>query len=159
MRLTLFAAVISALMLSGFGHALSALVELGPSPGLGALDDPRPASFALALPAMLVLGASFSVAGVAARSVISETAPSLHQARVFASIATFTDLVVIVPLALAGLTAELLGARLVLLIFGTAGVIVLVLLELVTTGRRVPSLAAAPERPAGGLPEPELPAA
>ena len=46
-----------------------------------------------------------------------------------------------------------------LLIFGTAGVIVLVLLELVTTGRRVPSLAAAPERPAGGLPEPELPAA
>ena len=65
----------------------------------------------------------------------------------------------IVPLALAGLTAELLGARLVLLIFGTAGVIVLVLLELVTTGRRVPSLAAAPERPAGGLLEPELPAA
>ena len=104
MRLTLFAAVISALMLSGFGHALSALVELGPSPGLGALDDPRPANFALALPAMLVLGASFSVAGVAARSVISETPPSLHQARVFASIATFTDLVVIVPLALAGLT-------------------------------------------------------
>ena len=37
--------------------------------------------------------------------------------------------------------------------------IVLVLLEMVTTGRRVPSLAAAPDRPGGLLPEPELPAA
>ena len=159
MRLTLFAAVIATVMLSGFGHAVSALVANGPIPGLSALDDPRPASFAIALPAMLVLGASFSIAGVAARSVISATAPTLHQARVFASVATFTDLVVIVPLALAGLTAELLGARLVLLIFGTAGLIVLVLLEMVTTGRRVPSLAAAPDRPGGLLPEPELPAA
>ena len=161
MRLTLFAAIIAAVMLSGFGHAVSAFLAPGPIPGLGAFDDPRPASFAVALPAMLAFGASFSVAGVAARSVISATAPSQHQARVFASVATLSDLIVIVPLALAGLTAELLGARLVLLLFGTAGLLVLVLLEVVSTGRRIPSLAIAPERATalGGLPEPELPAA
>jgi MFS family permease len=159
MRLTLFAAVISALALSGLGHALSAIVGLGSLPVLGALDDPQPASFALALPAMLVLGASFSVAGIAARSVISETAPALHQARVFASVATFTDLVVIVPLALAGLTAELLGARPVLLVFGAVGVGVLVLLELVTTGRGVPSLEVAPELASPRVPELDRPVA
>lgn len=157
MRLTMFAAVLSAVTLSGFGHVLSAIVEFGPLPAVAALDQPRPASFALALPAMLVLGASFSVAGIAARSVISQTAPMVHQGRIFASVGIFTDIVVIVPLALAGLTAELLGARPVLLIFGVSGLAVLVLLEVVTTGRRVPSLALAPEsRP---LPETESGAA
>ena len=92
---------------------------------------------------MLALGAAFSITPVASRTVLTETAPRREQARVFASVATLGDLAVILPIALMGVSAELLGARPTLLLVGLVGVIVLALLELGAGERELPVAAPA----------------
>jgi MFS family permease len=138
MRGALLITVVGALALVGLGHLLSAAVELSQSPGSGLLHNGSAVGFAFAIPTALALGAAFGITPVASRTVLTETAPRHEQARVFASVATLGDLALILPIALTGVSAELLGARPTLLFVGLVGVCVLAVLELGAREQEIP---------------------
>ena len=143
MRAVVLVSVACSLTLAGLGFALASMIGLAGIPGLSTLEDGTLLSFVLAIPAVFALGAAHSVSPVAARTVLTETAPPAEQARVFASVATLSDVLVILPLALAGVSAELLGARPTLLLVGLLGALVLVIFELRSSERPVGGPAAA----------------
>ncbi len=137
MRGMVLVSVACSLTLAGLGFALASTIELAGVSGLSALENGALLSFVLAIPAVFALGAASSVSPVAARTVLTETAPPAEQARIFASVATLSDVLVILPLALASVSAELLGARPTLLLVGLLGALVLAIFELGPSGRPV----------------------
>ena len=91
MRAVVLVSVACSLTLAGLGFALASMIGLAGIPGLSTLEDGTLLSFVLAIPAVFALGAAHSVSPVAARTVLTETAPPAEQARVFASVATLSD--------------------------------------------------------------------
>jgi MFS-type transporter involved in bile tolerance (Atg22 family) len=129
MRLTLAAVACTLLLLAllqpmaiAVGRATGAGLptQIGTSDLLG---------LALALLAALVLGLCFSLAPVAARAVLTDTAPVGQHARVFASQATLAHAAVIVPLLLAGAGTQYAGPRPILALLGLTGLALLLVLE------------------------------
>ncbi|MGI8927646.1 MAG: hypothetical protein ACR2HN_13540, partial [Tepidiformaceae bacterium] len=86
-------------------------------------------TFAVALPVAFLLGASLCVALVACRAALTEAAPAGQQARVFAVKLTFTEVMIALPLLLAGVGTEFAGARLTLAAVGGIALCGLLLLE------------------------------
>ena len=129
LRSVVLVTVVATLVLAGLGFALGSVIQLsglGALPWLSSLEDGVQPSFVFALPAAF----AFSVAPVAARTVLTETAPPAEQARVFASVATLSDALVILPLALAGVSIELLGTQPTLLLVGLLGALAFAIFEL-----------------------------
>jgi hypothetical protein len=91
----------------------------------------------------LVLGASFSVAPVASRAVLSATAPVGHQARVFATQATVAHAVMVLPIVLTGLGTQYAGTRPTLVLLLGIGVVLVFALERVAGPFRLPPNVAA----------------
>lgn len=129
MRLTLIGVIVSLFALAGLEGGLSlagtALDAADVPGGGGGLDT----GLALVLPVALLFGASLSVAPIAARAVLSASAPHGHQARVFASQATLAEVLGIAPLLLAGLGTEFAGPQPTLALVALAGVAVFMVLE------------------------------
>jgi hypothetical protein len=90
---------------------------------------PAPGALVLALPSLAMLGAAFSLAPIAARTVFSRAATPGAQAQAFSTQASLNDLVVIGPLLLAVGAAELLGARFALLLLAGVALLLLPALE------------------------------
>ena len=130
MRLTLLGTIASAVALAGLGEGLAAFTGIAGIDWLGGLRDPASLSIIVAIPVALLLGICFVVAPVGSRTVLSATAPGGEQGRVFATQATLTDLVAIIPLLAAGIGTEIAGARTTFLFIGVLGAALFVLLEL-----------------------------
>ena len=129
MRLTLLAAVATLFGFaslgggSGWGEVISATAHLD-------FVEPyvRPEAV-LAVPLALTLGVCFSLAPIGARAVLSEVSPRGQQGRVFAAQATFTELMVVIPLLVAGVGTEVVGPRTTLAFIAVVGLAVLAVLE------------------------------
>ncbi len=131
MRLTLAGTAVSAVALAGLGNGiafLSGVADLGP---IGYFQNAIHLSVAVALPVALLLGMCFIVAPIAASTVLTATAPPGEQGRVFATQGMLTDVLAIVPLVIAGVGAELAGARATFLFLGALGAALFVGLEMV----------------------------
>lgn len=122
MRIILLSAVLAMLALAAAGPLLAGSANATGLPLPAQLDSSRHASFAVALPAALVLGVCFAIGPIGARSMLSRTAPQGQQAKVFAMQSTFSDCLVIVPLTLAGAGVELAGAAVAFLFIAALGV-------------------------------------
>ncbi len=135
MRTTLLGVIVSLFALAGLESGLG-LAGIA----LDAADlTTRGAGFdidlVLALPVALLFGASLSVAPIAARAVLSATAPHGSQARVFASQSTLAEMLGVLPLLLAGLGTEVAGPRPTLGLVAVAGTALFLALEAASASR------------------------
>jgi hypothetical protein len=102
---------------------------------VAAVTDGPVTTFAVALLLAPVLGFCIGIAPIAARSVLTDSAPAGQQARVFASQGTVSQALVVAPLFLAGFGTEQAGAQATLAAIGALGLALFLALEI---GRRRP---------------------
>jgi hypothetical protein len=131
LRLTLAGTVVSLIALACLGSAFSELAETA-----GSLATTEQLSIAISVPVGLLLGVCYAVTPIAARGVLSATAPAGQQARVFGLQATFTDVLCILPIAISGVSTQFAGARTTFLFIGSLGAVVFVLAELPQASHR-----------------------
>jgi MFS family permease len=136
LRLALLGTVVSMVALACLGTAFSQIAEFTDRHILFATATSQRLSVAVAVPVALLLGGCYAVTPIAARGVLSATAPAGQQARVFGVQATFTDLLCIGPLLLSGFSTEVAGPRITFLLVGILGAAVFLLLEFVRYSRK-----------------------
>jgi MFS family permease len=129
MRAVMVITVFSVLALAGLSTGLQELAAHSQIEQLERFQGSLNMGFAVALPVALLMGLCLSIAPVTARTVLSETAPRGHHGRVFATQGAFTDLVLVLPLLLAGFGTDFAGARVTFLCVGTVGTAVFLMLE------------------------------
>lgn len=129
MRLTLLAAVATLFGFASLGGGSGWGSVLSASAHLDFLDPYVRPQVVLAMPLALVLGVCFSLGPIGARAVLSEVSPRGQQGRVFAAQATFTEVMVLVPLMVAGVGTEMVGPRTTLAFIAVVGLAVLAILE------------------------------
>lgn len=144
LKVTLLLMVLSLLTLA----LLNGRFIASPGSGFEALEPLnllRASSFAVPFSIAAALAISLTVAPIGARTILTETAPPEHQARVFATQAIVTDIVVMLPLLLSGLGTQFAGARVTLLVLAAVGLAMFLLLEHVMTraGREAQATSAA----------------
>lgn len=138
MRLTLVGTVAAVLALAVVGwtiHQVAYHSDVGWIYSLAAALNP---GFLVALPVAVVLGLSFSIARIGARTVLSETAPTAAQGKIFAVQSAFSDALVILPLIAVGVMAGYAGPRSALILVAAIGAGVLLLLEWTAMNRARP---------------------
>ena len=119
----------------GDGLATLMLTLTGTAFNFDTSAGPLPAGSLAAVPAVLVLGAALSMAPIVARSVLTATAPSEQQGRVFAAEAVLSNVLVVPALLLAALSTDLVSARATVIFLGVVGCAVFLALEYVAIGR------------------------
>src|SRR5206468_498272 len=130
MRFALIGSVASVLALIMLGQGLHELAEHSRVALLVMIGESPRTALVAAAPVALVLGLCFSIAPIGARAVLTDTAPSGQQARVFASQATISHAAVIPLLVLAGAGTQYAGPETTLLFIATIGVGLLLALEM-----------------------------
>lgn len=129
LRLTLVGTVVALLALGVLPGGLTA-IESWLRPDTAVTINPGVIlAIVVTIPVALLLGLCFAVGPVAARSLLSATAPRDQQSRVFAMQSTVTDSLGIVPLVLSGVGAQLAGGRATFVFLGLLGALVLVVVE------------------------------
>jgi len=88
------------------------------------------ATFVVALPAAFLLGLGLSTTLVSARVALTESAPVGQQSRVFATQETLTEGLLVLPMLLTGIGAEMAGARMTLAAIGLVSLAAFVVIEL-----------------------------
>jgi MFS family permease len=129
MRLALLAMAVSVFALAALDFGVTAVAEhsqIGLISHLGAVMN---TTYVVAFPVAFLLGLALSGALVSARVALTETAPLGQQARVFAVQATLTDGIVVLPLLLMGVGAQLAGARPTLAAIGVLCTLALISIE------------------------------
>ncbi|MEZ4553183.1 MAG: MFS transporter [Dehalococcoidia bacterium] len=129
LKVTLLLMVVSLLALSALTDGFVAGPGAAGFEFLQPLNLLRASSFAVPFSVAAILAMSLTVAPIGARTILTETAPRAHQARVFATQGIVTDLVVLLPILLSGLGTELAGARVTLLVLAAVGLGMFILLE------------------------------
>lgn len=143
LRVTLLLIVVSLVTLAALNARFIASPGLDGFEVLQPLNLLRASSYALPFSIAAVLAMSLTVAPIGARTILTETAPREHQARVFATQAIVTDVAVMLPLLLSGLGTQFAGARVTLIILAAIGLGMFLLLERVTKATaRTPGVAA-----------------
>ena len=129
MRLVLLAALVSTFALTPLGDGLGTLTVTGLALDFGRAAGPLGAGSLAAMPAVLVLGMSLSMAPIVARSVLTVTTPPEQQGRIFAAEAVLSNLLVVPALLLASLSTDLVSARVTVMFIGVVGSAMFLLLE------------------------------
>ena len=137
MRFVLLATLGATFALTPLGDGLATLTLTltGTAFNFDTSAGPLPAGSLAAVPAVLVLGAALSMAPIVARSVLTATAPSEQQGRVFAAEAVLSNVLVVPALLLAALSTDLVSARATVIFLGVVGCAVFLALEYVAIGR------------------------
>jgi hypothetical protein len=130
MRLSLAGAVVALIGLVGLTRGLGEAARSMDLTPVAAVTDGPVSAFALALLLAPVLGFCIGIAPIAARSVLTDSAPAGQQARVFASQGTVSQALVVAPLLLAGFGTEQAGAQATLAAIGALGLALFLALEL-----------------------------
>ncbi len=138
MRLTLAGTVAGVLALAGFGWAIHTAAHHSDVDWIASLAAAANPGFLVALPVAVVLGLSFSVARIGARTVLSETAPPAAQGKIFAVQSAFADVLVIFPLIGVGAMAGYAGPRSALVLVAAIGALVFIFLEWAAMSRGRP---------------------
>jgi MFS family permease len=129
LRLTLLGTVVALLALGVLPGGLTAVESwLRPDTSV-TINSSVILAIVVTVPVALLLGLCFAVGPVAARALLSATAPRDQQSRVFAMQSTVTDSLGIVPLVLSGVGAQLAGGRATFVFLGLLGLAVLVAVE------------------------------
>ncbi|MDA0352062.1 MAG: MFS transporter [Chloroflexi bacterium] len=136
MRLVLLAALLSIFALAPLGDELGSLTVSGASIDLGGIAGPIEAGSLAALPALLVLGMTLSMAPIIARSVLTSTAPAEQQGRVFAAEAVFSNVLAVPAVLLAALSTDIASGRATMMFIGIVGGAVFLMLEYHALRRR-----------------------
>jgi len=136
MRLVLLAALLSIFALAPLGDELGSLTVSGASIDLGGIAGPIEAGSLAALPALLVLGMTLSMAPIIARSVLTSTAPAEQQGRVFAAEAVFSNVLAVPAVLLAALSTDMASGRATMMFIGIVGGAVFLMLEYHALRRR-----------------------
>ena len=135
MRFVLLATLGATFALTPLGDGLATLTLTGTAFNFDTSAGPLPAGSLAAVPAVLVLGAALSMAPIVARSVLTATAPSEQQGRVFAAEAVLSNVLVVPALLFAALSTDLVSARATVIFLGVVGCAVFLALEYVAIGR------------------------
>lgn len=129
MRMALLAMAVSVFALAALDFGVTAVAEHSQIGLIAHLDAAVNVTYVVAFPVAFLLGLALSGALVSARVALTETAPLGQQARVFAVQATLTDGIVVLPLLLMGIGAQLAGARPTLAAIGVLCTLALVAIE------------------------------
>lgn len=135
LKVTLLLIVVSLVTLSAMNARFIASPGMDGFEVLEPLNLLRASSFAVPFTVAAILAMSLTVAPIGARTILTETAPREHQARVFATQSIVTDVAVVIPLLLSGVGTELAGARVTMLVLAGFGLGMFVLLERVLHAR------------------------
>jgi MFS family permease len=118
MRLSLLAMTVSVFALAALDFGITAVVQFTEVPPVTHFEASLNTTYLVAFPVAFLLGLALSGAMVSARVALTETAPVDQQARVYAVQSTLTDALVVLPLLLLGVGAQLAGARMTLAAIG-----------------------------------------
>ena len=129
MRAGLLGMTVGLFALAALDYGLIAIYEYSQLEAIVNFEVSMNTTFAVALPVSLLIGLSLSLALVAARVALTETAPLGQQARVFAVQSTLTEMIVIAPLLLMGVGAQYAGSRPMLAAIGFIGVLAFIAIE------------------------------
>jgi hypothetical protein len=129
LRTAMVAVIASSLALAMLAAALRLTFSYSQLPSLPEVRSMPTLSVVVALPVFAVFGAVFTATPIASRALLSARAPLSFQGRVFAAQGTLSNLLVLLPLTIATVGAELIGARGTLLFVATTGGVVLFALE------------------------------
>lgn len=136
LRMAMVAAIASSVALAILAEALSLTFSYSQLPSLpDVLAMPR-LNVLVAMPFFALLGAVFTATPIAGRALLSARAPAFSQGRVFATQGTLSNLLVLLPLAIATAGTELIGARGTLIFVAITGGVVLFALERILRGER-----------------------
>ncbi|MBA4180875.1 MAG: hypothetical protein C0506_09830 [Anaerolinea sp.] len=129
MRAGILGMTVGLFALAALDYGLIAVYEYTPLEALVNFEVSMNTTFVVALPVALLIGLSLSLALVAARVALTETAPLGQQARVFAVQGTLTEMIVVAPLLLMGVGTQYAGARPMLAAIGLIGAVAFILIE------------------------------
>jgi len=129
MRLCLLGLIVGVFALASLDYGITAVFEFSQIPPLVHFSVALNTTYIVALPVAFILGTALSASVVAARVVLTETAPIGQQSRVFAVQSTLTDAVVVLPLLLLGVGAQFAGARPTLAAIGIVATLAFVAME------------------------------
>jgi hypothetical protein len=127
-RLALLGSIVGLFALGAVGGGLTAAQAWVPFSPAAPSNAGTAAAIVVLVPVALLLGLCFAVGPVAARSLLSISAPPDQQSRVFATQGTVTDSLGILPLLLSGLGAQLAGGSATFVFLGIVGAAAFVLL-------------------------------
>jgi MFS family permease len=146
LRATMVAVIASTLALAMLADALRLTFSYSQLPDPSELQNLPTLSFAVALPVFAILGLALTATPVLSRGLLSARAPALFQARTFAAQGTMSNLLVVLPLTIATVGADLVGTRATLLFLAITGGLALIALERALRGYQG---TATPEQGAG----------
>ncbi|MCC6387613.1 MAG: MFS transporter [Dehalococcoidia bacterium] len=130
MRYSVAGLVVAVFALAMFDYGLAAVVNLTTLQPISQLRIHMNATFVVALPAAFLLGLGLSTTLVSARVALTESAPVGQQSRVFATQETLTEGLLVLPMLLTGIGAEIAGARMTLAAIGMVSLAAFVIIEL-----------------------------
>jgi MFS family permease len=129
MRAGLLGMTVGLFALAALDYGLIAFYEFTPLEAIVHFEVTMNTTFIVAMPVALLIGLSLSLAMVAARVALTETAPLGQQARVFAVQSTLTEILVVAPLLLMGVGTQYAGARPTLAAIGILGALAFLAIE------------------------------
>jgi MFS family permease len=129
MRLSLLAMAVSVFALAALDFGITAVVDFAQLPPVTHLQASLNTTYLVAFPIAFLLGLARSGAMVSARVALTETAPVDQQARVYAVQSTLTDALVVMPLLLLGVGAQVAGARPTLAVIGIFATLAFIAME------------------------------
>jgi hypothetical protein len=153
LRTTMVAVIASTLALAMLADALHLTYSYSQLPDPSELQNLPKLSFVVALLVFAVLGSALTATPIVSRGLLSARAPALFQARAFAAQGTLSNLLVVLPLTIATVGADLVGTRATLLFLAIAGGLALVALERALRGNE--KAATPDQRGAGRAPSRE----
>lgn len=129
MRAGLVGMTVGLFALAALDYTLIAVYEYTPLQTFVNFEVSMNTTFVVALPVAFLIGLALSLALVAARVALTETAPIGQQARVFAVQSTLTEVIVVAPLLLLGVGVQYAGARPMLALIGGLGLLAFIAIE------------------------------
>ncbi len=146
LRLSFIGMIVGVFALAALDYGVSAFARYSQVPPVVQLEASMNTTFVVALPVAFLLGLVLTTSVIAARVILTETAPRSQQARVYAVQEMLSESLVVAPLLLTGIGVQYAGARPTLAVIAAIGLAAMIFMELARIGQRMEERAAeAPE--------------
>jgi hypothetical protein len=129
LRAAMVVVIACSLALAILADALRLTFSYSQLPSLPEVRSMPTLNVVVALPVFAALGAVFTATPIASRALLSARAPLSYQGRAFAAQGTLSNLLVLLPLTVATVGADLIGSRGTLAFVAVTGGLVLLVLE------------------------------
>jgi MFS family permease len=147
LRASFIGMILCVAALAALDYGVSAFARYSQVPPVVQLEASMNTTFAVAVPIAFLLGIVLTTSLVAARVILTETAPRAQQARVFAVQEMLSESLVVAPLLLTGIGVQYAGARPTLAVVAAVGLLAMILMEMsrIARERRLDLEAAPPD--------------